>query len=407
MPLGAGKEFEMRKLFLVAIAALALAAVALPAAALASPPGNDNFANATAISSLPFSDSVDVSAATTEENEPQACSYMPQTVWYAVAPAADGQLHVDPAGSSLAYGAQVNVYRADVPEITGLTFLNCATFSNRLDVDVRAGQTYYIQAGPTYGSNGTLTLKVSESVAPTNDDFDNATVIESLPFSDTVDTTLGTLAADDPRTPCWSPPLSTVWYSYTPSQSMPVGFDTSGSVANSSITVYTGERGALTFVGCGWNAFGFHALAGVTYHIMVTNDIYGGTGVMQFHARQGPTVTGLTINRTATVNNASGVATISGTISCDLNASATVSGTLRQKLNRYTVITGSYSMTTPCTPSGNGWSAQVIGNNGPFGGGQAGADATGTACLDPDGYGGGLVCTPLSASQTVTLKGGH
>lgn len=402
----------MRRLFLLAIAVSASAAVALPAGALASPPGNDDFVNTVPITSLPYGASVDVSAATVEADEPQACSYMPQTVWYAVTPAAGGQLHVDPAGSSLSYGAQVNVYRADAPGITGLTFLNCATLGNRLDVDVQPGQTYYIQAGPTYGSNGTLKLKISVSVVPPNDDFDSARPISALPFSDTVDATLATVADDDPPVRCLNGISNTVWYSFTPSRDMPVGLDTFGSSYTSSIAIFTGSRGALTFLGCssmGQNYQGLQAIAGTTYHVMVSADTFNSPygGMLQFHTRQGPTVTGFAINRSNSVNNASGVATISGTISCDLNATATMNGTLRQKLNRYTVITGTFSITTPCSPGGNAWSARVVGNNGPFGGGQAGVDATGTACLDPDGYGGGIVCTSRSASQTVTLKGGH
>jgi hypothetical protein len=195
---------------------------------------------------------------------------------------------------------------------------------------------------------------------------------------------------------------------------MPVGFDTFGSDYMNAIAVYTGSRGALTLVGCSWsgspsNSFGLHTQQGVTYYVEVTaNNYFGvGDGVLHFHANQGPTVTGFTINKAASVSNASGVATISGTIRCDLNATATISGTLREKLNRYIVITGTYSITTACSSGGTAWSTQVIGDHGPFGGGQAGADATGTACLNPDGYGGGTICTSLSASQTVSLRGGH
>jgi hypothetical protein len=403
------------KIAVALLAVLAIAAVALPGVAQAAPPVNDNFANATVVSSLPFSDSVDTGEATTELNEPQFCNYMPQTVWYAVTPAADGLLSVDPAGSTFTYGAQINLYRADGPDITNLTFLTCQYYGNQVSANVQAGQTYYIQAGPTFGGTGTLHLQVSEHVPPPNDDFDTATVISSLPFSDTVDATLATTAFDDPYVPCQGGQgLNSVWYSFTAGANIPVGFDTIGSDYMNAIAVYTGTRGALTPVGCSWsgdrsNSFGLNAQQGVTYYIEVTaNSYFGfGDGLLNFHARQGPTVTGFTINKAASVNNASGVATISGTISCDLDATATISGTLRQKLNRYTVITGSYSITTTCAPGGSAWSAQVIGNNGPFGGGQAGADATGTACLNPNGYGGGTICTSLSASQTVSLRGGH
>src|SRR5947199_8167019 len=79
---------------------------------------------------------------------------------------------------------------------------------------------------------------------PSNDDFDSATVISALPFSDSVDMGTATVAADDPKPPCTNPLLSTVWYSFTPSQNVPLALDTFGSsVSFSSIAVYAGSRG--------------------------------------------------------------------------------------------------------------------------------------------------------------------
>jgi hypothetical protein len=55
------------------------------------PPANDDFAAATPISSLPFGDSVDTTAATTETSEPSpSCGFgASQTAWYAFTPAQD------------------------------------------------------------------------------------------------------------------------------------------------------------------------------------------------------------------------------------------------------------------------------------------------------------------------------
>jgi len=184
-----------------------------------------------------------------------------------------------------------------------------------------------------------------------------------------------TVAADDPKPPCTNPLLSTVWYSFTPSQNVPLALDTFGSsVSFSSIAVYAGSRGALSLVGCsslGTNSFGLQAVAGT---IIDTNE---------------------------SVNTASGMATVSGTATCDQTATASISGTLRQRLTRFLVVTGTFSLDTPCSPGGSPWSAKVVGDNGPFGGGRARVDATATACVD------GIVCTSRSASQTVGLHGGH
>jgi len=239
---------------------------------------------------------------------------------------------------------------------------------------------------------------------PSNDDFDAATVISTLPFSDALDMTTATLAADDPSDHCADPLGATVWYTLSPSADTPVAFDTFGSNFLSSIAVYTGSRGALTTLGCsslGTNSFGLNASGGTTYHVMIASNLFFNTGsLLQFRARQGATVEAFAIN-SASVNHASGVATISGSATCDQNATATVSGTLRQRINRVTVITGTFSFETPCSPGGTPWSTRVIADNGPFGGGKAEADATATACLD------GIVCTSKTTIKTVTLRGGH
>jgi hypothetical protein len=73
--------------------------LALPAGALAAPGANDAFANATAASSLPFSDSGDLNGTTTEAGEPQICNFMQQTVWYSYTPSTSQALRVDLNGS--------------------------------------------------------------------------------------------------------------------------------------------------------------------------------------------------------------------------------------------------------------------------------------------------------------------
>ena len=55
--------------------------VAAPVAS-ATPPANDNFASATQISALPFSDTVDASLATVEPGEFTGYGQWTQSVWY-------------------------------------------------------------------------------------------------------------------------------------------------------------------------------------------------------------------------------------------------------------------------------------------------------------------------------------
>src|SRR5919206_3616212 len=71
----AGKERAMRCPITRVVpvgSATALASLVLAGTALAAAPSNDTFANATAISSLPFSDTVDTTGATTDSDDKAA-----------------------------------------------------------------------------------------------------------------------------------------------------------------------------------------------------------------------------------------------------------------------------------------------------------------------------------------------
>ena len=78
---------------------------------------------------------------------------------------------------------------------------------------------------------------------PANDDFDNAIVVNELPYSATEDTTGATAAFDDPTT-CAN--NGSVWFAFTPAASMQIVANTFGSNYDTVLSVYTGSRGALT-----------------------------------------------------------------------------------------------------------------------------------------------------------------
>ena len=118
------------------------------------PPPNDNFADAIGFSSVPFSDSRDLTAASVEPGEPTACgASFAQSAWYAFTPATSG-----------AYGAfgvsNVNVYTGT--SLSNLTNVACADWPG-LYFHADAGRTYYLQ---TYG--GGVSVDV---VPPPNADF--------------------------------------------------------------------------------------------------------------------------------------------------------------------------------------------------------------------------------------------
>jgi hypothetical protein len=107
------------------------------------------------------------------------------------------------------------------------------------------------------------------AAAPPNDDFDNATVVTALPFTDAEDVSEATRAPDDPYTSGWP----NVWYRLTPTTDTSLELDTTGSNTSTDVCVYRGTRGALSQVACSPDGFDSHFFAelqgGVTYHVMV------------------------------------------------------------------------------------------------------------------------------------------
>src|SRR5205807_1839792 len=106
---------------------------------------NDAFANATVISALPFSDVVDISAATTEAGEPpSSCSggsSSQRTVWYSFTPAVSA---VVTASVAAQFSTVVGVYSGG---LGGLAEITCRSpFVGRAATfRVQAGTTYHIQ----------------------------------------------------------------------------------------------------------------------------------------------------------------------------------------------------------------------------------------------------------------------
>lgn len=270
--------------------ALAAIAIASPSTALAAPPSNDNFADATVISSMPFSDVVDNTEATTEPGEPQPCQFSPQTVWYTITPSADAVLRADMAGSSF-FDTVLTVYQSSGPGLGGLVGLNCASFGGSVDFKVQAGGTYYLQAGSIFTGGGSLHVNLQVVSPPPNDDFANAKVITALPFDEDVDATAATAESGEPfDSGCGAaPPSATVWYAFTSSIGESVTTSTGGFFSN--LRVYTGSSlSSLTEVTCnnGGAPHTFRANANTTYFFQIfpTNPLGGGR--LSFHLQVAP-----------------------------------------------------------------------------------------------------------------------
>jgi hypothetical protein len=268
----------MRKLLLPFVVALAAVAVAFPASALASPPANDAFASASAIGSLPFTDSVDTSQGTTEAGEPSGgCpSYGGGTVWYTFTPSSNEVVRVDTSASN--YNNTVNVYSGT--SLNTLNYVACNYWYSPVTFHAAANTTYYIQVG-NYFSTGTLNLSVSMVPPPTNDNFANASVISpgALPFTDSESALASTTEAGEPDPSCAPGQISNSWwYSFTPTAT---GSFTATTSSGTWVTAaaYTGSSlSTLSQVACrsqGGAVLTFKASAGTTYYLQIS-DVYAG-----------------------------------------------------------------------------------------------------------------------------------
>jgi hypothetical protein len=127
-----------------------------------------------------------------------------------------------------------------------------------------------------------LVLSTGRAVAtPPNDDCSAATPIGTLPFSDSVDDSSAIGGPEDGVICNTQHPTQTVWYGFSPAQSMQVRLDTQGSVGGKIMRVRSGTCAMQQFVeqqlaNCGAPVT-FTACAGTSYVIVVGNSSFNNT----------------------------------------------------------------------------------------------------------------------------------
>lgn len=133
---------------------------------------------------------------------------------------------------------------------------------------------------------------VAQAATAPNDSFASATVISSLPYSTTEDTSQATSDPSDPSG-CWN--NGSVWFSFTPASDMRIEADTFGSSYDTVLSAWTGTQGALNLVACNDDFNGTHskitfaATGGTTYYFLAAQCCgYGGNGggSLQFSVSQ-------------------------------------------------------------------------------------------------------------------------
>jgi hypothetical protein len=232
--------------------------------------------------------------------------------------------------------------------------------------------------GPSDKGSPPTRADVSLLSAPANDNIADATALGALPFSDQVNTAGATTEPGDPDCVGNGP---TVWYRFTPSQDIVLNANTFGSDYDTSVSVYIGSPGSLTQIACNDDSNGmqssvtFEASAGETYYVMVGAFASGFGGNLTFTLLEAPPLleTDVTIAEVGSVNAATGVATLRGTVSCSREATAQIQGQLRQRSGRI-VLQAEFFTWVECdgtTP----WSVDAVPSYGLFAGGRAQLEA--------------------------------
>ncbi len=242
------------------------------------------------------------------------------------------------------------------------------------------------------------------AVVPGNDTLAGATVIGTLPFEQTLDTTSATTDDIDveANAACGAPvTLASVWYDYTATSDDALIIDVSQSNFPAGVIVVSGDPGSFYLENCGPGTIAVPTLTGVTYHIMAFSDTDGiNGGILKISVQQAPPppVISVSIDPVGRVNQKSGAVTLSGTFTCSGDGwYGEIDGTLTQRVGRFYISGMFYQIAPACDGTSYPWTAQLVGDNGRFAGGKSAAFAWAYEC-------GLLWCSEGYAEQTVQLK---
>jgi hypothetical protein len=247
-----------------------------------------------------------------------------------------------------------------------------------------------------------IAAPVAFAAAPGNDTWAGRTIVSSLPFSETIDTTEATTDADDVEANaiCGAPATdASVWYEFTPADDGALIVDVSASDYSSGVLVVTGAPGSFNIEACGPGGIAFEVFAGVAYSIMAIDDQNDGSGnggqlSITIDAAPPPPTFDVTVNPVASFHH-DGSATVTGTVTCTDADFAEMSVQLTQRVGRRTINGTGFGFVI-CDGSTQDWAVDVFGDNGLFRGGKA-ASATVV-------FGCGFFCSEVFFEQTVRLR---
>jgi hypothetical protein len=286
-------------------AALAVVALfALAGSAQAAAPGNDDFANAVALSGASGTQSgstIEATAQTGEPNNHEAELGQPDdlgtaSVWYEWTAPASGLVGFQTEDAGTTYDTTLGVYSGSLGSLNEVDFnddYGATTRQSRVVFNATAGQTYKIAVGGFSDLSGDFTLKWGTATRPANDAFTSAVPIAGSSGTQAGDNFDASEEPGEPKNHFSVNDLGadSVWYSWTAPTSGRYAFTAPGTPWNDNpeepfdavIGAYTGDLSGLNEVGFGRRALGFQATAGTTYAIAVGGD----HGVVLNHAYWG------------------------------------------------------------------------------------------------------------------------
>lgn len=161
------EEFKMSKKAFQSFASLVLALAVMFAGVTPAyaAPSNDNFADATLITSLPFNVNSSNVDATFEFDEPTpSCwfGYPQKTVWFAYTASSNSALTVKTSPANIT--PLLAVYTGS--SINTLAQVGCQYFGYDFTFVPQAGQTYYFQLGGLFGDEGNISFTLDVTPPP-------------------------------------------------------------------------------------------------------------------------------------------------------------------------------------------------------------------------------------------------
>jgi hypothetical protein len=242
------------------------------------------------------------------------------------------------------------------------------------------------------------------AAAPGNDTYAGRTVIGSVPFSASVDTTEATTDADDAQAAAGCGAVRTdfsVWYEITAPSDGGFVVDLKASTYTAGVIVAIGRPGGFKAIACGPYAVAFAASAGETYSILAfdfqADGVDGGTLSITVDEIPPPPTVDVRVDPTGRFNAKTGSATITGTVTCTgIADKPLLSVQLRQSVGRF-IVSGSGYTEYVCDGTTRPWSVEVLGDNGLFKGGHAVSVTTTFAC-------GPFGCSEDFDEQIVQLR---